>query len=143
MSKVKDLIVDTGAFLRNSPVQNFGENIYTCPEVLAEIKSKWAKDQLQILPYEIKTKEPDDDDLQFVISFAKKTGDFFSLSNTDLKVIALAVRLERERNGGIEHLKKIPTSTQIVSNVPSKQNRSKSNDYNFNFKKKVSFRKKF
>jgi RNA-binding protein NOB1 len=35
------------------------------------------------------------------VEFAKKTGDFTSLSRTDLRVIALAVRLEKERNGGL------------------------------------------
>ena len=137
MNKVKDLVVDSGAFLRNSPLQNYGDNIYTCEEVLAEIKSKWARDRLQVLPYAIKVKEPEDDDLQFVIRFAKKTGDFFSLSNTDLRVIALAVCLERERNGNLDHLSTMPSSTQIISNVPTKQ--SQSNDlFGFNFKN-VSF----
>ena len=135
-TKVKDLVVDSGAFLRNAPLQNLGENIYTCSEVLGEIKSKWAKDQLQVLPYEIKIKEPDDEDLQFVLKFAKKTGDLFSLSNTDLKVVALAVRMERERNGNIDHINATPSTTKIVSNVPSKQNqlKAKGDDYGFNFK---------
>lgn len=136
-NKVKDLVVDSGAFLRNTQLQNYGENIYTCEEVLAEIKSKWAREKLQVLPYEIKVKEPEDEDLQFVIRFARKTGDLFSLSNTDLKVIALAVRLEREKNGNIEHLKSMPTSTKIVSNLPNKKVNQKSNAndvYGFNFK---------
>lgn len=135
MTKVKDLVVDSGAFLRNSPLQDLGENIYTCEEVLAEVKSKWAIDRLQVLPYEIKLKEPDEEDLQFVIRFAKKTGDYFSLSKTDLKVMALAVCMERQRNGNIDHLKTAPSSTQIVSNVPAKQPGSKKGDtYGFNFK---------
>lgn len=139
MNKVKDLVVDSGAFLRNSPLQDYGENIYTCEEVLAEIKSKWALDRLQVLPYEIKVKEPDEEDLQFVTRFAKKTGDFSSLSKTDLKVIALAVCMERQSKGNIEHLKTAPSSIKIVSNVPAKQSAGKKADaFGFNFKN-VSF----
>ena len=138
MGKVKDLVVDTGAFLRNSPLQDYGDNIYTCEEVLAEIKSKWAKDQLQVLPYEIKAKEPEEEDLQFVIRFAKKTGDFASLSKTDLKVIALAVCMERQSKGNVDHLKTAPSSTKIVSNVPANQSTGKKASggdvYGFNFK---------
>jgi RNA-binding protein NOB1 len=135
-NKIRDLVVDTGAFLRNSPLQNYGENIYTCPEVLDEVKSKWAKDQLQVLPYEIKVKEADEEDLDFVIRFAKKTGDFASLSRTDLKVVALAVHMEREKNGNIDHLKTNPTSTQVVSNQPTKetQQKIKGDEFGFNFK---------
>lgn len=135
-SKVKDLVVDTGAFLRNAPLQNYGDNIYTCEDVLAEVKSKWAKERLQVLPYEIKIKEPNDEDIKFAASFAKKTGDYFSLSATDLRVIALSIRLERERNGNLDHLKTTPSSTKIVSNVPKKQI-SSNNDYGFNFKKNL------
>ena len=136
MGKVKDLVVDSGAFLRNSPLQDYGENIYTCEEVLAEIKSKWAKDRLQVLPYEIKVKEPEEEDLQFVIKFARKTGDFASLSKTDLKVIALAVCMERESKGSVDHLKTSPSTTKIVSNVPAKQsaNKKASDGYGFYFK---------
>lgn len=135
-NKVKNLIVDTGAFLRNTALQDIGSNIYTCEEVLAEVKSKWAKDQLQVLPYEIKVKQPDEEDLQFVTRFARKTGDFSSLSDTDLKVIALAVRLERETNGNIDHLKSAPSTAKIISNVPEKQTKNSYNDYGFNFKNK-------
>ena len=42
-----------------------------------------------------------------VSEFAKKTGDYRSLSLTDLKVIALVYDLEKE-NVGTEHLKSAP-----------------------------------
>lgn len=138
MGKVKDLVVDSGAFLRNCPLQDYGENIYTCEDVLSEIKSKSAIDRLQVLPYDIKIKEPENEDLELVKKFSKKTGDFFNLSNTDLKVIALAVCLEREKNGNLDHLKTTPASVKIVSNQSTQQQKKSSkDDFGFNFKNKL------
>lgn len=57
--------------------------------------------------------QPDSEALKFVTEFAKKTGDYATLSLTDLKVIALTYQLERQ-NCGVEHLKsapEIPTTT--------------------------------
>lgn len=48
-----------------------------------------------------------------VTEFAKKTGDYASLSATDIKVIALTYQLERE-NVGTDHLKTSPTVTKTV-----------------------------
>lgn len=43
-----------------------------------------------------------------VTEFSKKTGDYPSLSATDIKVIALTYQLEKEKVG-TEHLKDIPS----------------------------------
>ena len=42
-----------------------------------------------------------------VTEFSKKTGDYPSLSATDIKVLALTYQLEREQVGS-DHLKKEP-----------------------------------
>lgn len=62
---------------------------------------------LQVLPYEAKVQQPDSEALKFVTEFAKKTGDFATLSLIDLKVIALTYQLEKQIKGE-EHLKKAP-----------------------------------
>ena len=49
---------------------------------------------------EVVLKSPNEEDIQDVVNFARKTGDIRSLSATDIEVIALAVGLEKERNGG-------------------------------------------
>src|SRR5690242_11124879 len=49
-----------------------------------------------------------------VVDFAKQTGDYRSLSATDLKVLALVYMLEREENG-IEHIRTEPPSSTYAS----------------------------
>lgn len=50
----------------------------------------------------------------FLVSeFSKKTGDYTSLSATDIKVIALTYRYERERVG-TDHLKKEPEKKKEI-----------------------------
>lgn len=55
-----------------------------------------------------------------VTEFAKKSGDYTSLSATDIKVIALTYQLEKEKVG-TSHLKDAPTIRNIKSTA-EKQN---------------------
>lgn len=93
--------------------QDYGEQIYTIPNVVDEIKDQQTRESLQVLPYEIKYREPSEDDLKFVANFAKKTGDFAQLSVTDMRVIALTVRLEKEINNGV-NLKETPAEIKVL-----------------------------
>lgn len=56
-----------------------------------------------------------------MIAFSKKTGDYASLSATDLKVLALTWALEREVNGSVEHLRTEPGRpvAQVGKHSPS------------------------
>lgn len=92
--------------------QDYGENIYTLQDVINEIRDEATRESLQVLPYEIKYREPTEEDLKFVVNFSKRTGDFQQLSITDIRVIALAVRLEKELNNGV-NLKQAPPEIQI------------------------------
>ena len=56
-----------------------------------------------VLPYELELRHPPEDAVAAVAAFARKTGDYRSLSVTDLKVLALAYTFEREMNG-VAHL---------------------------------------
>ena len=63
-----------------------------------------------MLPYELKIIQSEDMDpshLKLVTNFAKDTGDYKSLSQTDLKVIALGLQLAKA-NGEYEKVKKEP-----------------------------------
>ncbi|EGI64412.1 RNA-binding protein NOB1, partial [Acromyrmex echinatior] len=53
--------------------------------------------------------------------FSKKSGDYISLSATDLKVIALTYQLEKEKVGSA-HLKEIPT-IRIIKSTTDKESR--------------------
>lgn len=59
-----------------------------------------------------------------VTEFAKKTGDYTSLSATDVKVIALTYQLEKEKVG-TEHLKEAPTIVKTINSGKRNKNRSK------------------
>ncbi|KAJ8672671.1 hypothetical protein QAD02_003931 [Eretmocerus hayati] len=106
-SKVEYLIVDTSAFIKNAALQEIGNKIITEPSVVNEITSKRQLRRLVVLPYDLEVKDADPDDIKFVTEFSKKTGDYPSLSATDIKVIALTYRYERERVG-VDHLRKEP-----------------------------------
>lgn len=84
------------------------------PEIVDEIKDENTRSRLQVLPYQLKFREPSADDLSFVIHFAKKTGDFLQLSSTDLKLIALTYCLEKEKVG-CEHLRLEPITAKVSS----------------------------
>ncbi|XP_011314804.1 RNA-binding protein NOB1 [Fopius arisanus] len=112
---VEFLIVDTSAFIKNVPLQEVGENIITEQSVIDEIKSKRQLRRLVVLPYELSIKDVFPENIQFVTEFAKKTGDYTSLSATDIKVIALTYQLEKEKVGK-DHLKEAPA---IVKTLPA------------------------
>lgn len=93
------LVVDSSAFLHNGPIRETAKNVYTCQEALDEIRDKASLERLRVLPFELKILQVHKDDLDVVVDFAKRTGDFKQLSAVDLKLIALTYRLEKQYNG--------------------------------------------
>ncbi|EAT42876.1 AAEL005628-PA [Aedes aegypti] len=114
MSKFTHLVVDTSAFIKNAPLQDLAENCYTVQGVVDEIKNDRQLKRLVVLPYSLQVREPDSEVLAKVTNFAKKTGDFASLSLVDLKVLALTYQLEKE-HVGTEHLREEPKPAKTVS----------------------------
>ncbi|XP_059849067.1 RNA-binding protein NOB1 isoform X4 [Hypanus sabinus] len=113
---VEHVVADAGAFLKNAPLQEFGKNIYTLKEVVNEIRDKETKRRLAVLPYQLHFKEPFPEYIRQVSEFSKKTGDYPSLSATDIKVLALTCQLETEFVGA-GHLKKEPVQKIEVSST--------------------------
>ncbi|WAR12767.1 NOB1-like protein [Mya arenaria] len=107
MAAVKHVVLDSGAFLRNAPVQDIGETLYTINDVVGEIRDKATKQRLQVLPYTLNFREPSSEAVRAVSEFAKKTGDYRSLSAVDIRVMALTYQLEKEFCG-TEHIKTQP-----------------------------------
>ncbi|KAK6185464.1 hypothetical protein SNE40_007691 [Patella caerulea] len=107
MAAVKHVVVDSAGFIKNAPIREIGENIYTLHSVVNEIKDKTTRDRLQVLPYTIKFKEPSSEAILFVTEFSKKTGDYRSLSGVDIRLIALTYQLEKQYVG-TDHIKKTP-----------------------------------
>ncbi|XP_053356968.1 RNA-binding protein NOB1 [Clarias gariepinus] len=104
---VQHVVADAGAFLKHAALHEIGTNIYTLKDVVNEIRDKQTKKSLAFLPYKLNFKEPFPEHVRFVTEFAKKTGDYPSLSATDIKVVALTYQLELETSGAA-HLKKEP-----------------------------------
>ncbi|XP_051580905.1 RNA-binding protein NOB1-like [Myxocyprinus asiaticus] len=112
---VEHVVADAGAFLKKAPLHEIGKNIYTLKDVVNEIRDKQTKKSLAFLPYTLNFKEPFPEFIRLVTEFAKKTGDYPSLSATDIKVLALTYQLET-MNVGTDHLKKEPEKkVQICS----------------------------
>ncbi|KAK3085277.1 hypothetical protein FSP39_000959 [Pinctada imbricata] len=104
---VKHVVADSGAFIRNAPLNSIGVNIYVVPEVISEIRDKATRQRLEVLPYKLIPKTPATENIKIVTEFAKKTGDYRSLSAVDMRVLALTYQLEKE-NMGTEHIKTNP-----------------------------------
>lgn len=111
--KVQYLIVDTSAFIRNAPLQDIGVNIITEQDVVNEVTNKRQLRRLVVLPYDLTIHNADPENVKFVTEFAKKTGDYISLSATDIKVIALTYQLEKEKVG-TDHLRTEPEVSQTT-----------------------------
>ncbi|CAG5088115.1 Oidioi.mRNA.OKI2018_I69.PAR.g11735.t1.cds [Oikopleura dioica] len=94
--RIGHLVVDSGGFIKNAPIERLCANAYTIPEVVAEIRDKQTKARLKILPYELKFRDPSQEAINKVSEAAKLSGDIASLSAVDIKVLALTYQLSKE-----------------------------------------------
>jgi len=104
--KVSHLVADSGAFIRNADLKELGGVIYTCKAVVDEIKDKATKKRLSVLPYDLKFSFPSGDAVQKITEVSKLSGDYPSLSVTDIQVLALtydlSLRYDAESSNAIE-----------------------------------------
>ena len=94
------LVVDTNAVIRGVHVERMARELFTVPEVVAEIRDKATREGVLatlVLP-QIKVRNPDPDALEQVVAAAKETGDYPFLSEPDIKAVALTLTLFNERN---------------------------------------------
>lgn len=112
--KVQHIVADSAAFLKNAPIHDMCENVYTVEEVVNEIKDEATRQRLAVLPYTLHIRQPSTEALHAVTEFAKLTGDFRSLSVVDLRVLALTYQLEKEYCG-TDHIKTKPCKQVEVS----------------------------
>ncbi|KAF4524321.1 hypothetical protein B566_EDAN005379 [Ephemera danica] len=106
--KFEAIVADTAAFIKNASLQDLAENVYTVQSVVDEVTSKRQLKNLVVLPYQLKIKDAFPENIKFITEFSKKTGDYPSLSATDIQVLALTYELEKQIVGN-EHLKTEPT----------------------------------
>ncbi|CAD0202067.1 unnamed protein product [Chrysodeixis includens] len=126
---IKHLVVDTTAFIKAAGLQDISESVYTVQEVIDEITNDRQRRKLVVLPYDLIVKDVFTENIKFITEFSKKTGDYRSLSATDIKVMALTYQLEKEKVG-TDHLKTEPTTQKFVkvTGLPSQDTTSNENE---------------
>lgn len=91
--ELKKVVFDTTALIFLSDFTPF-EKIYTVDDVVEEVKDRLTSMKLSAVLKKMKVVEPDKASIEDVKAIAKETGDFAKLSDTDVKVIALAKQLD-------------------------------------------------
>ena len=51
-------MADSAAFIKNAPLHNLCENVYTVEDVIKEIRSKATRQRLSVLPYHLNFRQP-------------------------------------------------------------------------------------
>ncbi|KAJ4885316.1 Nin one binding (NOB1) Zn-ribbon like [Raphanus sativus] len=116
-------VVDANAVIDGrQSLTDFADKFVTVPEVLSEIRDADSRRRLEFIPFTIETMEPSPESLSKVIKFAKATGDMHTLSDVDLKLIALTYTLEAEVHG-TKNLRDVPPPIQTVrvKRLPEKE----------------------
>ncbi|KAL7646369.1 UNVERIFIED_CONTAM: hypothetical protein RMT77_003280 [Armadillidium vulgare] len=114
IKKIKQLVIDSGAFLKNVAIWDYGEEFFTVQDVVYEIRDKQAKDFINSLPFQLNFREPSPAAIKFIKDFTEKTGELRSLSLVDIKVLALTYELEVEAKGTSDHLRNEPVQRKPV-----------------------------
>ncbi|GLT90894.1 hypothetical protein SLE2022_088090 [Rubroshorea leprosula] len=108
-------VVDANAVIKGGErLTSFADKWVTVPEVLAEIRDPVSRHRLAFIPFTIDSMEPSPEALNKVIKFARATGDLQTLSDVDLKLIALTYTLEAQIHG-TNHLKDAPPPVEVVN----------------------------
>ena len=81
------VVLDTSAIIFLNDFRSFDE-IFTVPDVIREVKDKISS--LKLSGIKLNVLEPDKKTIKDIKTIAETTGDLEKLSNTDIKVLALA-----------------------------------------------------
>lgn len=98
-SKKKVVVLDTSAFVAGFDPFSISEEQYTVPMVKEEFIGSpmaWVRLKMAVEKGKLKVKAPDDFFIEKVKVSASAVGDSFSLSETDLQVLALALQLKTQ-----------------------------------------------
>ncbi|GER30576.1 RNA-binding protein nob1 [Striga asiatica] len=108
-------VVDANAIIQGGErLFHSADRFVSVAEVISEIRDPASRHFLSVLPFAVDTLEPSPDALKKVISFAKATGDLQTLSDVDLKLIALTYTLEAQIHG-TQHLRNSPPPIHTVN----------------------------
>ncbi|KAL2547528.1 Nin one binding (NOB1) Zn-ribbon like [Forsythia ovata] len=108
-------VVDANAIIQGGERLSLSaDRFVSVPEVIAEIRDPASRHSLNFLPFSVDTLEPSPDSLRKVINFARETGDLQTLSDVDLKLIALTYTLEAQTHG-TQHIRESPPPIHTVN----------------------------
>uniref|UniRef100_A0A0D9VBA9 RNA-binding protein NOB1 n=1 Tax=Leersia perrieri TaxID=77586 RepID=A0A0D9VBA9_9ORYZ len=114
-SGVAVAVVDANAVISGgAALSSSAGRLVTVPEVLEEVRDASARRRLGLLAVPVETIEPAPEFVKKVVKFARETGDLQTLSDVDMKIIALAYMLEAEVHG-TNHLREHPPPLRVVS----------------------------
>ncbi|KAH9290453.1 hypothetical protein KI387_034570, partial [Taxus chinensis] len=116
------VVVDTSSIIDGGEkLMRSAEKLVSVKEVLDEIKDPVSRHRMAFMPFTIQTMDPSEEALKQIISFAKATGDLRSLSDVDIKLLALTYTLEAQVHG-TAHLRTKPPPLHVlkVRRLPEK-----------------------
>ncbi|XP_040986944.1 RNA-binding NOB1-like protein [Juglans microcarpa x Juglans regia] len=108
-------VVDANAMISGGDkLTHCADKFITVPEVMAEVRDPSSRHRLSFLPFSLHSMDPTPDSLNKVIKFAKATGDLQTLSDVDLKLIALTYTLEAQIHGN-KNIRDCPPPIHLVN----------------------------
>jgi len=125
-TRAEHLVIDTGGFIKNDmgSLHSMADNLVTLQEVISELRDKEVRQRVKNTPVEMTFSSPSSEAIRRISEFARKTGDYASLSLVDISVIAVAYDLEVSKNGS-SHLKTEPTIKKTTQFYHPKDNKEK------------------
>ncbi|KAL3499355.1 hypothetical protein ACH5RR_038448 [Cinchona calisaya] len=108
-------VVDANAIIQGGQsLAPIADRFVSVSDVISEIRDPTSRHSLNFLPFSVDTLEPSPDSLKKVIHFARATGDLQTLSDVDIKLIALTYTLEAQIHG-TQHLRDSPPPIHTVN----------------------------
>ncbi|KAF8027399.1 hypothetical protein BT93_E0336 [Corymbia citriodora subsp. variegata] len=108
-------VVDANAIIEGGErLRGLADRFVSVPEVMSEVRDPVSRRRLEFVPFSVDTMEPSPEALNKVIKFARATGDLQTLSDVDLKLIALTYMLEAKIHG-TSHLRDCPPPVHTVN----------------------------
>ncbi|KAF3323156.1 RNA-binding protein NOB1 [Carex littledalei] len=107
-------VVDANAVIHGDRLVGVADRYVSVREVIDEVRDPSSRRRAALLPFDIETMEPSPEFIKKVVKFARETGDLQTLSDVDIKLIALTYMLEAQIHG-TEHLKESPPPLTILN----------------------------
>ena len=64
MSRAEVLVVDSSGFIKCTSLETVGKDIFTVRDVIEEVKDAQTRQRLSVLPFELKYRYPDADNIR-------------------------------------------------------------------------------